>query len=265
MPRCPPSPTGASTPSMAACSTSCSVPPTTSTGCPPAPSRAPRSPRISCSAARTPSSSTPRWSPSTRTTRVNVHLLEPRRPTCPTRSSRADSSINVPRGPIITQPAQYWRRGEYAPTIRFYESEGIPIAEMVTAGSFEGGDFMIVEPGVAAIGTGEERTQEQAARQVARVARRRRLGGPGRAHPAPLPPHRRARLHARREAGGGRASSRPSNGFVQWLESKGVQIVPGTPEAALKLGVNGVCLGGDRVAVDGRVQGTRLSACAPSA
>ena len=38
---------------------------------------------------------------------------------------------------------------------------------MVTAGSFEGGDFMIVEPGVAAIGTGEERTQEQAARQVA--------------------------------------------------------------------------------------------------
>ena len=38
---------------------------------------------------------------------------------------------------------------------------------MVTAGSLEGGDFMIVEPGVAAIGTGEERTQEQAARQVA--------------------------------------------------------------------------------------------------
>ena len=61
--------------------------------------------------------------------------------------------------------------------IRFYQQQGIPIHEMVTAGSLEGGDFMIVEPGVAAIGTGEERTQEQAARQVAAMARSRRLGG----------------------------------------------------------------------------------------
>ena len=34
---------------------------------------------------------------------------------------------------------------------------------------------------------------------------------------------------------------------MSWLESKGVQTVPVTLEAALKLGVNGVCLGGDRV------------------
>src|SRR4029078_5132365 len=51
--------------------------------------------------------------------------------------------------------------------IRFYQQNDIPMANMITAGSFEGGEFMIVEPGVAAIGTGEERTQEQAARQVA--------------------------------------------------------------------------------------------------
>jgi N-dimethylarginine dimethylaminohydrolase len=38
-----------------------------------------------------------------------------------------------------------------------------------------------------------------------------------------------------------------SNGFVAWLKEKGVEIVPVTLAAALKLGVNGVCLGGDRV------------------
>ncbi len=38
-----------------------------------------------------------------------------------------------------------------------------------------------------------------------------------------------------------------STGFVSWLEEKGVEIVPVTLAAALKLGVNGVCLGGDRV------------------
>jgi len=38
---------------------------------------------------------------------------------------------------------------------------------LITAAALEGGDFMIVEPGVAVIGNGEERTQEPAARQLA--------------------------------------------------------------------------------------------------
>ena len=97
---------------------------------------------------------------------VRVHLLEPD-PALPYQVFARDSSINVPDGAIVTQCAQWWRRGEYAAVIRFYQGAGIPIRDMVTAGSFEGGDLMIVEPGVAAIGTGEERTQEQSARQVA--------------------------------------------------------------------------------------------------
>ena len=176
---------------------------------------------------------------------VNVHFLEPD-PHLPYQVFARDSSINVPQGPIITQPAQYWRRGEYAPTIRFYQQHDIPIANMITAGSFEGGDFMIVEPGVAAIGTGEERTQEQAARQVAgwlesdgwevRVER--------------IPPHF---LHIDvlacmlGEKLAAVCVEQASNGFVRWLEGKGVEIVPVSLAAALKLGVNGVCLGGDRV------------------
>ena len=176
---------------------------------------------------------------------VRVHLLEPD-PALPYQVFARDSSINVPDGPIVTQCAQWWRRGEYAPVIHFYERCGVPIKQMVTAGSFEGGDFMIVEPGVAAIGTGEERTQERAARQVAgwleadgwevRVER--------------IPPHF---LHLDVLAcmlGPGLAAvcvEQASTGFVGWLEGKGVEIVPVSLADALSLGVNGVCLGGDRV------------------
>ena len=50
--------------------------------------------------------------------------------------------------------------------IRFYQQQGIPIYDMVTAGSFEGGDFDVIEPGCVLIGYCGERTQEQSAKQV---------------------------------------------------------------------------------------------------
>jgi N-dimethylarginine dimethylaminohydrolase len=176
---------------------------------------------------------------------VRCHFLATD-PALPYQVFARDSSINTPDGPIVTQPAQSWRRGEYAPVIRFYEGAEIPIREMITAGSFEGGDFMIVEPGVAAIGTGEERTQEAAARQVAgwleadgwevRVER--------------IPPHF-IHLDVLACMLGERLAAvcveQVGTGFVRWLEGHGVEIVPVSLEAALKLGVNGVCLGGDRV------------------
>jgi N-dimethylarginine dimethylaminohydrolase len=93
---------------------------------------------------------------------VRVHFLEPD-PALPYQVFARDSSINVPQGPIVTQCHQWWRRGEYAPVIRFYQDNDIPIHRMITAAALEGGDFMIVEPGVAVIGNGEERTQEPAA------------------------------------------------------------------------------------------------------
>ncbi|MEA2333139.1 MAG: hypothetical protein QOH58_3277 [Thermoleophilaceae bacterium] len=176
---------------------------------------------------------------------VTVHFLEPE-PALPYQVFARDSSINVPAGPIVTQCAQWWRRGEYAPVIRFYQEQGIPISDMVTAGSLEGGDFMIVEPGVAAIGTGEERTQEQAARQLAQWLERD--GWEVRVER--IPPHF---LHIDvlacmlGEKLAAVCVEQASNGFVAWLKEKGVEIVPVTLEAALKLGVNGVCLGGDRV------------------
>ena len=77
-----------------------------------------------------------------------------------------DSSFMTPWGAVVTQMAQWWRRGEYGPVIDFYQSKDIPIWKKVTASSFEGGDFDIIEPGCVLIGYCGERTREEAAAQV---------------------------------------------------------------------------------------------------
>ena len=80
-----------------------------------------------------------------------------------------DSSVMTPFGAIITHMSQYWRRGENFRAIETYQSLGIPIYDFVTAGTFEGGDFNVIEPGCVLIGwEGEEgRSMEQGARQIA--------------------------------------------------------------------------------------------------
>src|SRR3989440_10009099 len=90
---------------------------------------------------------------------VRVHLLEPD-PALPYQVFARDSSIMTADGAIVTQLHQWWRRGEYAPVIRFYQESEIPIKGMITAAALEGGDVMILEPGRVLIGHGEARTQE---------------------------------------------------------------------------------------------------------
>ncbi len=97
---------------------------------------------------------------------VQCHYLEPD-PALPYQVFARDSSVMTPRGSIVTQLHQWWRRGEYAPVIRFLQANEVPIRAMITAGALEGGDAMIVEPGTILIGAGEERTQAVAARQLA--------------------------------------------------------------------------------------------------
>ena len=133
---------------------------------------------------------------------VRCHFLETE-PALPYAVFTRDSSTMGPNGAVITQPAQWWRRGEYAPAIRFYERAGIPIRGMITAGSLEGGDVMIVEPGAVLIGTGEGRTQEVAATQLAAWYREDRLGGARPAVSRALRAHRRAGRGGGGEAGGG--------------------------------------------------------------
>lgn len=77
-----------------------------------------------------------------------------------------DSSFMTPWGAVITQMANPRRRGEYATAIRFYLEKGIPIYDMVSAGSFEGGDFHIIEPGAVLIGYTGLRCEEVSSRQI---------------------------------------------------------------------------------------------------
>jgi N-dimethylarginine dimethylaminohydrolase len=97
---------------------------------------------------------------------VVCHFLEPEE-SLPYQVYARDSSFATPYGAVVTQMHQWWRRGEYAPVIRFYQGKGIPIFNMITAAAFEGGDFDVIEPGAALIGYCGERTQEPAAQQVA--------------------------------------------------------------------------------------------------
>ena len=97
---------------------------------------------------------------------VNVHMLNPE-PELTMQVYSRDSSVMTPYGAFITAMAQWWRRGENYAAIRAYEKLGIPIYDMVTAGTFEGGDFNVIENGCVLIGCGSARTQEEGARQVA--------------------------------------------------------------------------------------------------
>jgi N-dimethylarginine dimethylaminohydrolase len=176
---------------------------------------------------------------------VRVHFLEAD-PALPYQVFARDSSVMTPQGAIVTQLHQWWRRGEYAPVIRFYQQNDIPIRAMVTAAALEGGDFIVVEPGVALIGNGEERTQEPAARQVGKW-----LEADGwEVRVERIPPHY-VHIDVLMCMLGERLAAvcvdAVSGALVRWLEGKGVDIVPVSLEDALGLGVNGVCLGDDRV------------------
>jgi N-dimethylarginine dimethylaminohydrolase len=96
---------------------------------------------------------------------VTVHTLPPD-PQLPYQVYARDSSVMTPFGAVVTQMLHPWRRGEYGPVLDFYTSMGIPIYEKITAGSFEGGDLMIIQPGVALCGYSDDRTDENAARQM---------------------------------------------------------------------------------------------------
>ena len=97
---------------------------------------------------------------------VEVHMLDAE-PELTMQVYSRDSSVMTPYGAFITAMANWWRRGENYAAIRAYEKLGIPIYDMVTAGTFEGGDFNVIEEGCVLIGCGGARTQEEGARQVA--------------------------------------------------------------------------------------------------
>ena len=96
---------------------------------------------------------------------VNVHTLPPD-PDLPYQIFARDSSAMTPWGAVILQTQKPYRRGEYAACIQFYLDAGIPIYDLITAGNVEGGDFMVLKPGVAICGFSGERSIEPAVKQL---------------------------------------------------------------------------------------------------
>ncbi len=176
---------------------------------------------------------------------VTVHRLEPDA-ALPYQVFARDSSVGTPEGAVVTQLKQSWRRGEYAPVVRFYSGADIPIWRMITAGSIEGGDVLIVEPGVMLIGNGEERTEVGAARQLAGWMEE--LGWEVRIEPIPGQfVHIDVLVSILAPKLAAVCVESASGGLTAWLRGKGFEILEVSTADAFKLGVNAISLGEERV------------------
>ncbi len=176
---------------------------------------------------------------------VRVHFLEPD-PALPYQVFARDSSTMGPNGTVITQPAQPWRRGEYAAAIRFHQEAEIPIRGMITAGSLEGGDVMIIEPGSVLIGCGEARTQQAAAEQLAGWFRED--GWEARVQPIP---ERYVHIDVLSAVLAEKLAAVCTEVLpaptIHWLRDKGFDLIEVSEAQAFTLGANAISLGGERV------------------
>jgi N-dimethylarginine dimethylaminohydrolase len=178
---------------------------------------------------------------------VAVHFLAAE-PGLPYQIFARDSSIMTPWGAVIMQLQKPYRRGEYAACLKFYLAHGIQIYDLVTAGNVEGGDFMVLQPGVAACGYSGERSIEPAVRQLQSwfEAEGWEL------HTYAFDPHF---LHLDVQMGmiaEGLAvvcveAVEPE--LVEWLRTKNIRAISIPYADAMQLGSNVVALGNERVMV----------------
>ena len=175
---------------------------------------------------------------------VRRHFLEPD-PALPYQVFARDSSVTTPKGSVVTQLHQWWRRGEYAPVIRFYQEAGIPIHRMITAAALEGGDVIIVEPGRMLIGNGEERTEAPAARQLAGWMEE--LGWEVRIEMIPSQfVHIDVLVSILAPKLAAVCVDAAGAGLVRWLRDAGFEILEVPVAEAFALGVNAISLGDGR-------------------
>jgi len=95
-----------------------------------------------------------------------------------------DSSFMTPWGAVMASIQTPPRRRDHAVVSAFYHHAGIPIWKWVTADHFEGGDFVILKPGVALLGYAGDRSTHEGARQVAGWLQEKGWE----AHIVPIPP-----------------------------------------------------------------------------
>ena len=178
---------------------------------------------------------------------VDIHYHKPD-PELPYQIYARDSSIMTPYGAIITNMAQWWRKGENYRAIETYKELGIPIYDFVTAGTFEGGDFNVIEPGCVLIGwEGEEgRSQLNAANQI-----KCWFEAEGwEVFVADIDPFYvhidlMVVMLAEKLAAVCLDSTDPK--IIKWLKAKKINIIPVPFQETIDLGCNVVALGNDRI------------------
>ena len=178
---------------------------------------------------------------------VNVHTLTPD-PELPYQVFARDSSVMTPFGAVITNMAQWWRRGENFRAIESYQRLGIPIYDYVTAGTFEGGDFNVIEPGCVLIGwEGDEgRSQQQSANQLKGWFESEGWEvklcdiDPFYVHIDLMVVMLAPKLAAV-------CLDSTDDEVIDWLKSKQIEIVPVPFKDTIELGCNVVALGDDRI------------------
>ncbi len=176
---------------------------------------------------------------------VNCHYLESD-PVLHRNFFARDSSAMTPWGALICHMQLKCRRADYVTAIKFYQANDIPIWKFSTAGHFEGGDFVILEPGTIMIGFCGERSEQAGSEQAADFVRAE--GWEAMVVPisrefvhldglvVPLAPKLVVTCLAALE-----------DWVVDWLKSKGFDFVDVDYAEAKNLGVNLVALGDDRV------------------
>ena len=176
---------------------------------------------------------------------VNCHYLESD-PVLHRNFFARDSSAMTPWGALICHMQLKCRRADYVSVIKFYQENNIPIWKYVTAGHFEGGDFVILEPGTVLIGHCGERSEPEGAQQVAEFVRQQGWD----VEVAPIPalfvhmdglvvPLDEKRLVTCLDALEG--------WVIDWLKVKGFEFVDVGFSEAKDLGVNLVALGNKKV------------------
>lgn len=176
---------------------------------------------------------------------VNVHFHPPQEELCYQVYAR-DSSFMTPWGAVITQMANPRRRGEYAAALRFYESKGFPIYDLVSAGCFEGGDFNIIEPGAVLVGYTGLRSEEVSAKQVAGWVEKEGWE----VHFAPIDGfyvHIDLMVCMLAPKLAAVCLETTPDHIIAWLKSKKIEMVPVSFQDTMALGCNVVSLGNDRV------------------
>lgn len=157
-----------------------------------------------------------------------------------------DSSAMTPWGALICHMQLKCRRADYVTAIKFYQDNGIPIWQYATAGHFEGGDFVILEPGLVMIGYCGERSEREGSEQVASFVR-------DQGWEAVVVPISREFVHmdglvvplAEKLVVSCKSALEPW--VLKWLQDRGFDIVDVDYAEARNLGVNLVALGDEKV------------------